>query len=253
MGFEPTPDILVVAAMREEILDFIRGCVPISRDHRHILNRYWEPSAWNGRVGFFCCGVGRKRARRNMAGVMRVLRPRRILVAGFAGALTSEASVGDILLIRATCHDSSGPESAIPFDSAFTRSIASRLDAERLPYSEESAVTVDRIVDSRPDRENLRITCTAACVDMESHHIAGLPEVSGIPIAMIRTISDFADETLGLDLNRLPSGKWRFRMHFLLHPGQIPALFRLRRNMHKASRSLARALEHVLQPESSPA
>lgn len=225
----------------------------MSRDHGQILNRYWEPRAWSGRVGFFCCGVGKKRARRNLAGAMGVLYPCRILLAGYAGALTPEASVGDIHLIRTTCHDSSGPGSALCFDSAFSRSIASRLEAGRLPFSEGSAVTVDRVVDSRADKENLRIRCAASCVDMESHHLAGLPEVAGIPMAMIRVISDFADETMGLDLNRLPSGRWRFRMHFLLHPQQIPALLRLRRSMQTASSSLAVALEQVLQPESSPA
>lgn len=240
------PGILVIAAMREEIVGLIGGEQPFSRAPGDPMAHYWESREYGGFVGFFCCGVGRKRARRNLSKMLGAIQPQKILIVGYSGSLLAGGRVGDVILADTTCCESIGCDATIEFDRRFSGEISSYLDDSLLRYNRGGTVTVDRIVDTATDKHDLHRLSGAACVDMESYYIVTSPGVRDTPAAMLRVISDHADESLGLDLNSIPAGKWRSRRYFLLHPRTLPGLIRLRRNMRTATDQLTRFLRCIL-------
>jgi hypothetical protein len=88
----------------------------------------------------------------------------------------------------------------------------------------------------------------AGAVEMESFDVLSVATESGIPAIALRSISDTADESLPLDMNRIFSDEGQVSLPRVLgelvrHPGSVPSLVRLGQNSRAAAESLAHFLD----------
>ena len=102
--------------------------------------------------------------------------------------------------------------------------------------------------------------CGAIAVDMEAAAIAARAKRAGLPFACIKVVSDRADESFGIDLNRMRSGEGRIRRgkisyYALTHPKVVPELLRLKRRTEGAAKVLGEFLVNCRinsEPDSTP-
>lgn len=107
-------------------------------------------------------------------------------------------------------------------------------------------VTQDRIAQTAAEKQAFYASGSIA-VDMEAAGVAARAKRAGLPFACIKVVSDRADESFGLDLNRMRSPEGRIRrgkisFYALTHPAVIPELFRLKRRTEAAAEVLGKFL-----------
>lgn len=237
-------ELLVISALKQEIKGLIDQFRPQTTEIKpgYLSSRYWETVVNGNSIGFRVCGVGKKRSVKDISSLLNQIRPRQILIIGFSGSLISSFSIGNIAIVESTQHE----KSTISFDLDLTQKIEHALKNAQKPYRLGKAVTVESVVDTAKAKTHLHSTSQADCVDMESYHLASLAKIHHIPIAMIRVISDYADETIGLDFNAIPRGKWASRRYFLCRPRLWYPLIKLRIDIAKAVASLTTAAQQAL-------
>jgi nucleoside phosphorylase len=245
-----TPDILVIAAMKEELKEFqgADAVYPLNHSSGKPDKRYWELPEYSCRIGFNVCGVGKKSATKNISALLKKVQPEKILVTGYSGSLVPALDIGDVVIIEKTVHNGLSPDAFVSMDDQLISLCKTVFDNHGITFSLVSAVSSDTFIDATSDKIRLRDRFEAGCADMESHSIALLASSRQISILMIRVISDLADETIGLDFSRIPAGKWPFRLYFLRHPWLLPRLHRMYRNANKARHTLSNAV-HILLEE----
>ncbi|MGB3976974.1 MAG: hypothetical protein WBM02_06135 [bacterium] len=237
-------DILVISALTQEIKGSVRFFNSQAKEietGRQTKN-YWETTMKGAVIGFRVCGVGKKRAVKDFASSLKQVRPNQILVIGFSGSLSTDLSIGDIAIIESTQYNGS----TLAFNSDLTQKVKLALKEARISFNSGKSVTVDSVIDTAKAKNHLHSISQADCVDMESHHLASLADTYHIPIAMIRVISDYADETIGMDFNAIPRGKWASRRYFLSRPRLWIPLMKLRFDIAKAASRLTTATRYAL-------
>lgn len=165
-------------------------------------------------------GMGARNAERTVREALSKLRPARVFTCGFAGALNTELTIGNVV-----CTHETPVAGAIPV----MFHCASRV-----------AVTV-------AEKSTLRAQTGADVVEMESAVIARACYDSGVKCVTLRAISDTAHEDLPLDFNALMTADeklspLKLAMAVLKAPQKIPALLRLGRNSALAAERLAAVL-----------
>jgi adenosylhomocysteine nucleosidase len=120
-------------------------------------------------------------------------------------------------------------------------------------------VTEDRVAQNAAEKQTLYAS-GAIAVEMEAAAVAARAKRAGLPFACIKVVSDRADESFGIDLNRMRSADGRLRrgkisFHALTHPKLIPELFRLKRRSEEAAKVLGEFLANCRissEPSSPP-
>lgn len=107
-------------------------------------------------------------------------------------------------------------------------------------------VTQDRVAQNAAEKQALHAS-GAVAVDMEAAGVAARAKRAGLPFACIKVVSDRADESFGIDLNRMRSADGHIRRgkigyYALTHPGVIPELLRLKRRTETAAQVLGEFL-----------
>lgn len=131
-----------------------------------------------------------------------------LISAGFCGALVPELKVGDLLTHR--------------------------------------IATVDKAVITKAERQALSQRAGAQGVDMETQAVIEAGTRRGVPIRVLRVVSDTWDDDLSPLLGPGDLSPWKIALR-LLHPGTWPIAARLYRQSNQAKRRLVQAFsEHVL-------
>lgn len=161
------PPIFVTFALPEE-----------SRDFRKAVGGGAHP---NIRVEHF--GVGPAMAAKRVNSLLAEPKPRLLICAGFAGGLDPKLRTGDLVVAEnlSTLEMLARMRAVVPTATPFVfGSILSRT----LP------------VESVADKAALHRETGALAVDMESEAVAAACRVAGVPLLVVRTISDPADAAL---------------------------------------------------------
>ena len=177
-------------------------------------------------------GMGRRAAEAAVRQALAELRPRLVLTCGFAGALSPELKLGDIVMEA---------------DPAFPM----LLDGRGATHVRFHAATT--VLTSVAEKAACWKATRADAVEMESLWIRAVCKEQGIPAATIRVISDEAGKDLPLNFNRLlgPDEQLSFPKllgHVVTNPHRIPALIRFGRETGHAARQLATFLADLTQP-----
>ncbi len=214
---------LIVAAMPEEL--------------RGIRGRF------GGRAGVVieCVGEGAVRASASARRAIEAVSPSRVLVVGVAGGLTTGLAVGDAVVARRVLDEAGeAPAPIVPSGLCATPVDAlSHVRILRGPSEKARARDEFRVGD-------------AATVDLETAAIGRVAGELSVPYAMLRVISDAADEALPLDFESFRDADGGVRRgaivrHVTLRPWLVPRLLEMARRLRFASRTLANLLESTLE------
>jgi adenosylhomocysteine nucleosidase len=203
------PPILVVAALGYELKK---------------LNRAAHPG-----LALLETGEGVVNAERNLEAWLGRRRAHVVLSIGFAGALSPELRVGDLVVAKSVHGSNAEPDHKL-------LAAASRLQLDSTVHL-GTALTSDVILWRAAEKRALASSLGAneiGFVDMESTAIASVCARRGVPFLIVRSITDLLDEDLPLDFNQCRDSEGRVNSikvmkAALLNPGSISGLLSLRK------------------------
>ena len=188
-------------------------------------------------VAIFHTGVGRKQCRRTLEPFLQSIRPPMLISSGFAGSLTDELRVGNLIIARDVSDAELAKQLAIPANEN-TRSV-------RL-------LTVERMVDNPEERARIAREDSAAAIDMETDVIADACGKYAIPMVSLRVISDSpsapfpAPPDVLFDIARQRTNFGRLVPYVLRHPSAVGRLSRFAQQISHARAVLTDALVAVV-------
>ena len=116
-----------------------------------------------------------------------------------------------------------------------------------------TVVSSGTVVWQAEEKRRLRRVTDATGLDMESAALAAAAQERGLPMAIVRTVSDLVDEDLPLDFNLFlrPTG-WVKGMQALIgHPSSLVGLNRLRKQSRVAADRLTEWFQHYAETGSA--
>jgi nucleoside phosphorylase len=156
-----------------------------------------------------------------------------LISAGFAGALTDDLRVGDLLLA----------------ENFSTVDLGERWSSlSNLPIHVADMLTVPALIDSSEERVKLARTSGAGAVDMETEFIAQACAKLGVPLLSLRVISDTphdlfpAPANVLFDIEQQRTRKLKLAKYFLAHPTHVSRLVQFAKRIALARKILADAL-----------
>ena len=200
-------------------------------------------------------GMGKERAENATQFILERYPVTAIISLGFAGALTPELRIGDVV-VCSTLYCAPGLEQEEQrvepcAPDANLLSLASQGPGDRATrFCLGSSVTVLQLDPSPQKMQELSETFHAHIVDMESYWIARIASAQQIPFIAIRSISDtMQDGVQPFDQILASDGKLLWKkaaLCFLLHPQYLMNVFTLFRNTRPAKRNLAAFISHLV-------
>ncbi len=184
------------------------------------------------RVPVAISGVGVERARLVARQAIDEFTPQRLILAGFGGALTSSANVGDVIVVRDVI-DESGTVWPCAGDGT------------------GRVLTVNRMIATVEEKLALGARFQAAVCDMESAAVAAICQAADVEFLTVRAISDAATRSLHSTLDRLivngQVSPRRAVLAVLREPRLIVEFHRLARDTRLAAKQLALRLRMLIE------
>src|SRR6266481_2107071 len=210
-----------------------------------------NPKHWSGgvevnevqiggcKLWVFLTGIGIKSFDFAVASCLKAAGVDLVLSSGLAGSLKPQYGPEEIVVPRkvGTLRNASGialPQRLVSFAESNGAKVI------------ETLLASDRIIETR--EEKCRLSNFAEAVDMESFHVAQAFTDEGVPVLIIRAISDGSEEDLPVDFTKCLTPEGRVRPGTLLkelfgRPARIPELIRFGRQSRSAARKLSSFLD----------
>jgi len=168
-----------------------------------------------------------------------------VIVTGLAGSLASGIAEGDIVIYR-NCLSTTEKQDSITCSANIIESVTRSLKEHGLKSKAATGISSPRIAQLDRDREALAVS-GAQVVDMESFEIAACSAAAGVPVAVVRAVSDSAGSSMP-DLNRALNSaggfdRWALALVLAARPLATLRLFKASR---RAMAALERALSAIL-------
>ena len=229
--------IAVTFALPAESQEFLRSLGSKSQVNRNGI-RTIRGRSDHRTIEVLHTGVGEKVCRQRVAKFLEEQHFNYLISAGFAGALSDDLQIGDLLLAK-------------NFSTVDLSETPALLSGS--PIHIADLLTVPALIHSREERNKLGFTSGAAAADMETEFIAHACSARGIPLLSLRVISDtphhlfpFPANVL-FDIERQQTRISKLATHLLANPGRVPHLVRFAKQIARARRILASALADVLR------
>jgi len=200
-------------------------------------------------------GMGKERAENATRFVLERYPVTAIISLGFAGALSSELRVGDVV-VCSTLHCGPGSEQEEQelepcAADANLHSLALQCPEDRVTrFCVGSGVTALQLDPDPAKMQELREAFNAHIIDMESYWIARMASARQIPFIAIRSISDTIERSVQpFDRILASDGSLLWRkavLCFLLRPQYLANVFTLYRNTRPAKRNMAAFVSHLV-------
>ena len=220
--------IAVTFALPAESSDFLRHLRNQSRTDRSGI-RTIRSTIEDRAVEVFHTGVGEKVCRQRVAEFLQDQQFDLLISTGFAGALSDELKVGDLLLAK-------------NFSTIDLNERGSSFSS--LPIRIADLLTVRALIDSNDERNKIARTSGAAAVDMETEFIARACAEHGIPLLSLRVITDTPSEPFPAPPNVLfdiEQQQTRFltvATFFIARPNRVPQLIQFARRIARVRKIL---------------
>ena len=217
--------IAIVAAMKDEV----RRLGSLKRSS-------------NGRASVTVTGVGKAKA---LASISSLLnddpRPSLVLSIGFAGSLSDELSIGDLVLAKRLLSTDGSPPLWI--DSRLFQQAEDAILENAMPFVRRDTLTTDRLVRTITERERLAREFHAQAVSLEDYWVCSAAARARVPFVSVRAISDTTHKELPsyveeIMLQREARQGMRVILNSLAKPGRLPQLMSLAQDAKKAQKSL---------------
>ena len=153
-----------------------------------------------------------------------------VISVGFCGALDPNLTANEIIM---------GTEVV---QTMGNQRFACTTGSTAQPYVSGPILSQDRIANDASEKHELRTLGTIA-VEMEAAGVAAYAQRVGVPFACIKVVSDRADESFPLDLNKMRTKEGRIARgkigtYVLCHPILLPKLWGLKQRSDDAARTL---------------
>jgi adenosylhomocysteine nucleosidase len=239
------------------------------------------------RTVLLCSGVGKVNAARATQFLADRFSPAHLILCGIAGALSEGLAPGDVVVATELTYHDAGmlvaggrfmPTGACFLDDEgeliYRRSlkadevlaamavkaggaVATTEQGKPLKVVAGVVATGDQAVFCSAKKASLRDDTGAVAVEMEGAALAQVARTCGIPFAVIRSVSDLADEAVGMELSWMiryaddGPGALRGKIAqaargFLGKPGCLTGALRLRRNVEMAAGNAAKVTVALL-------
>ena len=185
-------------------------------------------------------GVGENICRERIAKFLKNQQFDFFISAGFAGALTNDLEVGDLLIAK-------------NFSTLDVKHAQSSLSD--VPIHAVNMLTVPALIDSREERERIAGESGASAVDMETQSIAHACATHGIPLLALRVITDTPTQPLPappgilFDVQQQRTQVAVLAKFFLTRPSRLPRLIQFARRIAAARKTLANALVNIVRSQ----
>ena len=115
-----------------------------------------------------------------------------------------------------------------------------------------TVVSSRTVVWQAKEKHRLQRLTDATGLDMESAAVAEMAQERGLPMAIVRTVSDLADEDLPLDFNLFlrPTGWIKGMQALISSPSSLVGLNRLRKQSRVAADQLTEWFQHYAETDS---
>ena len=229
--------IAVTFALPAESSDFLRHLRNQSRTDRSGI-RTIRGTIDDRAVEVLHTGVGEKVCRQRVAEFLQDQQFDLLISTGFAGALSDELKVGDLLLAK-------------NFSTIDLNERGSSFSS--LPIRIADLLTVRALIDSNDERNKIVRTSGAAAVDMETEFIARACAEHGIPLLSLRVITDTPSEPFPappnvlFDIEQQQTRFLTLATFFLARPNRVPQLIQFARRIARVRKILASALFDVMR------
>jgi adenosylhomocysteine nucleosidase len=229
-----------MAPMRVELDPVVRrlGLAPDG----HLFRGQFEGREWVAAAS----GMGANRVIAALTGLLEQHQCKRVILLGFAGGLDPALAVGAVPHLDWVID---GQGLAVRLTGDVPRMAR---DDDR-QAGESTLLSVHEPIDSPIRKRQLHRQLRAAAVDMESFAVARYAAEHGVPLQVIRAISDTAREVLPTaamtwvrpdgTTNSLAAAVWLFQ-----HPWRLRALLQLQRGAAAAGQGLADAVATAMRP-----
>jgi nucleoside phosphorylase len=220
--------ILIAAALAEELEIALNLC-----QNRSLLKlpgvRAWRATRSGRNVTLVKTGVGPKRSEASLNLLLKEIRPARILIFGYCGALDPALKVGMIVASQEASlldDDSSASSSLENLTLAGTWVLAESSALYEngilagLPFHRGTALTSRHLLGNPKDKLTLYRRFQAATVDMETAGIARAAAPFSIPTACVRAVSDEASDEFLAPFSYTPNATLAARAVRILSAGK---------------------------------
>jgi len=191
--------IACISAVKIEI-EWLLNRLGSSQKHKIPGGRLWVGGIGSHRLGLFCCGVGPEKARRGIQSLSSVFPAERVYHLGVCGSLTGRLEPGTPVAARAVISSYAAEQQAIKLDPPGAEELEN-IAGETSPQL-GLLLTHHRPVLSVEERMSLNSRYGADCVDMEAWEVASFCRTSGLPLTIIKTVSDTADSRVMIEFFR---------------------------------------------------
>jgi adenosylhomocysteine nucleosidase len=184
-------------------------------------------------------GVGAKNCNERLEALLHKTRPRLVISSGFAGAISEQLDVGDLIL-------------AENFSDPGLLASASRILSQRQPRSVK-LFTSTSIIDSIKERNEIARAANAAAVDMETGAIVAICNAHGVPLLSLRGISDTSNQpfpappSVLFDIESQRPSYGRLISYLLRHPSSISKMVRFSRQIARVRATLTEAIVELVR------
>jgi adenosylhomocysteine nucleosidase len=219
----------ITFALPSESSDLVRQLQAIRRHDNLLSGKIADRD-----VTILHTGVGAKNCNARLEILLHKTRPRLVISSGFAGAVSEELRVGDLVLAK-------------NFSDAQLLANAEQILRDRQPRLVK-LFTSTSIVDSIAERNEIARRAGAAAVDMETGAIAGVCNAHGVPLLSLRGVSDTpsqpfpAPPSVLFDIDRQRTSYGRLLAYLLRHPTSTRRLFRFARQIARVRAVLTDAI-----------
>lgn len=147
--------------------------------------------------------IGKVNAALTCQQVVDAFSPRMVLHTGIAGGLQKHLGVQAVIIGESLTYHDFDPEIMRKFfphietfysDPELVKLAENALSEEDIPYHKGLIVTGDKFIASNQEVEDILFRFPALAADMESAAIACCCYISKVPLLVIRSVSDFADD-----------------------------------------------------------
>ncbi len=229
--------IAVTFALPSESQEFLRSLGSKSRGDRNGIPTI-RGKIDDRVVEVLHTGVGEKACQHRIGKFLQNQQIDCLIGSGFAGALTDDLRVGDLLLAK----------------NFSTVDLGERWSSlSSLPIHLADTLTVPALIDSSEERMKLARASGADAVDMETEFIARACAAHGLPLLSLRVISDTPRELFPapmdvlFDIERQQPNMLKLAAYLLTHPSRVPRLVQFARRIAHARKILASALTAVVR------
>ncbi len=246
----PALKILILAALKQEIKYLVKELGARSGGAGDWMDRSGKNAA-----AIVLTGMGVANATVRTASALLVHRPSLVISAGFAGALYEGAEYGELICPETAFLHPKPPGSPTTPDSIglcgprfkdFFAVVSKGKSAKR-----GSIVTLSEWIEKPALKDSPAAGLQYPVCDMETFPVAGAALKSGAEFLALRSITDRADEEIGISPMDIADTKGQISIRlaagrFASNPHLIPRAIKFGRSSDKAARALASALKEFL-------